>query len=295
MNRLGRLLVLVVGALLLPLAVAKEGVSDDDKVDRLMVTNIDAWIVIDENGHTADFGIDTKVPDQVRTGLDRAARRWKFEPVVIDGAVRRARTAVRITLAAHGDDRSGYRVSVDNVLFPANAKPDKDAMVKEPLTAKKLSPPRYPAALQRAGVSGRVLVALRVNPDGSVAEAQVVQSSLFDVRANDKVSAKAMRLLEEASLDAARRWMLSVNLDPSKQTPGEMTATVPITYIMAEAPAAAQNGLWRQEIRGTKRGIGWLPADPKAQTAGSSDLRDGEMYPVASQFRFVEDVRGQAL
>lgn len=277
--------------------VAKEPTADATKTDTMLVTNIDAWIVIDEQGNPADFGIDTKVPEQVRVGLDRTARRWKFEPVLIDGVARRAKTAVRITLAAHGRDSEGYRVTVDNVLFPANAakrKADAATSGKE-LTAKRLTPPRYPKELLRAGVSGTVMLALRVNPDGSVAEALPVQTSLFDVRANQKTASRAIALLEKASIAAAREWQVSVGANASSRRPEDLTVMVPITYMIGTSPTPSQDGLWRQEIRGEKRVIDWLPADAKRQSAGSSDLRNGEMYPVASDFRFVEDVRGQVL
>ena len=74
-----------------------------------------------------------------------------------------------------------------------------------------LSPPRYPTGLMRAGVSGAVLLHLRLNPDGTVADVVASQSSLFDIKGSSSILDKARGLLEKESIRAARSWTWQVH------------------------------------------------------------------------------------
>lgn len=73
-----------------------------------------------------------------------------------------------------------------------------------------VAPRHYPLAALRAGLGGRVLVAIEVDPAGRIATARVVESS-------------GHALLDAAALDAVRRWRF--------KPPGETRqARVPFTY-----------------------------------------------------------------
>ena len=279
-------------------AAAKPSASaEEQSLDKVLVTTVDAWIVIDAQGHPSGFGVDTKVPDALRASLERTALRWKFHPVLVEGEARAVRTPVRITLAAREQEGERYQVKVENVLFPANDFAEKEAgeAGAPRLSARRLNPPQYPKALQQLGISGNVLVAIRFNPDGSTAEVQATQSAILQSEGRDRVMRAVQEEFEKAALAAARRWQANVNLNGAAPDASNLTATVLVSFRMTGAQLDANDGRWRLETRGEWRRIAWLKSAESTQEIGVSDLRGGEMFPVATQFRFVEDVRGQSL
>lgn len=77
--------------------------------------------------------------------------------------------------------------------------------------------PRYPAEARRRGWEGSVLLVVRVAPDGMCIEARVSESS-------------GHRCLDEAALDAVRRWMFSPALLDG--APVEAEVEVPFSFVL---------------------------------------------------------------
>lgn len=265
-------------------------------LEKVLTTTVDAWIVIDEQGSPTDFGVDTKVPEALAANLDRAARKWKFRPVQVDGAARKVRTPVRISLNGRQQGKD-YLINIENVVFPANESAGASARPAGVLLkARSLPPPSYPQEMQRRGINARVLVALHLDAEGNVIDAMAVQSTLLHVSQAqpDPTTRRMLVAFERSAVAGARRWKIDVDARGRVPSALELTAYVPVSYTMM-GQVAAVNGLWRHETRNELKGIGWLPKQEETQRIGVSDLLDGEMYPVASEFRFVDDVRGQAL
>jgi TonB family protein len=256
-----------------------------------MTMQVDGSIVIDPQGQVSEFTIDTPLLDKMRVALDRTVRTWRFEPVIVDGAPRTARAKMRVILSAlaQGDN---YQVKIDNVVFPGVSGTDNTAPPLPPLiTAKSLQPPRYPPALVFAGVSGTVLLAVKVGADGQVAQVMAVQSALLDVKGDKSTLSKAVQMFEQSAIGVAKTWRFNVGSKEGPLSARDMTVTVPITY-MVEGKKPVAPGTWRTEVRAPPRPIEWLQDEPDVQTIGVADVADGEVLPVGSALTLVTHVVG---
>ena len=235
--------------------------------------------------------------------------------ILVDGKAAIATSPMRITLAAE-EMAQGYRVTVDNVVFRPNttqqyeaeqaskkAHPRMSVAGEAPaplvwITSKRLQPPKYPSELQRVGVEGMVLLNLRLNPDGTVAEVFAAQSSLLNVKGGSSLLDRARTMLERNASAAAKRWTFDVASEGQSPLSAEaLTVSVPVDYMLG-SPGAGPEGLtgtWRHEFRGPNLAAPWLPAD-HASRVGVSDLNGNEMLAGVSPFELSDkSVIGKSL
>jgi hypothetical protein len=262
----------------------------------VLTMRVDSRVTLDAKGGLVSFSVETPIPENVRSKLDNVVQHWRFAPVLADGVARQVTTRMRITLAATRDGEN-YRVKVDNVIFPGDAGAAKAATrdaTPDLITGKHLLPPGYPLGLMRQGVSGTVLLGMRVGADGRVEEVVSVQSALKDVRGRPEVLAKAIKLFEQSATTAARRWTFNVPANLAALTPSDRTVVVPVNYIMDREEKDAP-GQWRTEVRTARRDMAWLDGRAGLQHAGVSDVADGETIAVASTVRLETDVVGAVI
>ena len=86
----------------------------------------------------------------------------------------------------------------------------------------KMVQPAYPEAARAAGVSGVVILELRVGKDGSVRDATILRS---------------VPLLDQAALDAARQWRYQPVL--LNGVPTELVLTATVTFVQGGQPGSA--------------------------------------------------------
>lgn len=211
---------------------------------------------------------------------------------------------MRITLAAH-QEGEGYRIKVDNAIFPNPADTSATGIVDNRsalISRRRLLTPEYPPELFRAGVGGIVQLVIRVGRDGRTEEVLSRQTALHDVRGTDFVMRKAARLMEDSAVRAATGWTFNVQLRTETPDPSDLTVTVPVVYIPDESerrPDQTASGtppvLWRAEVRTARRSIPWLSGTEGERMAGASDLRSGEMFPVSDWVHFAENGVGDSL
>jgi len=267
------------------------------KVENLLTTQVDGTIVIEKDGTVGDYTPSTQVVEQMRPVLDKYIRAWRFKPVLVDGVAVRAQAPVRITLAAAQAGKD-FNVRIDNVVFPSPAgTPDPEGASNSGrvgFLAPKLTPPRYPAWLARAGVGGRVLLGLRFNPDGSVKDVVAVQSMLFDVKGRDRILAQAIKVMEDSALRAARDWTVQLRVkDGVAPTPSELSAMTTVEYVMDfQKDHPVEAGTWRSVSRTPKREMPWLQGEKDRQDVGVADVRNGEMMPITSNLQLVTPMGG---
>jgi protein TonB len=85
--------------------------------------------------------------------------------------------------------------------------------IKAPIKLRNVNPVYPPIALA-SGVQGVVIIEARIEPDGTVGEAQILRS---------------IPLLDEAALDAVRQWQFTPTLLNGEPVPVLMTTTVNFT------------------------------------------------------------------
>ncbi|MBK7206136.1 MAG: hypothetical protein IPH90_09055 [Thermomonas sp.] len=205
------------------------------KGESVLTMRVDGELSIDPEGRVMDYRITTKLDPQVEKLVRRAVPAWRFKPILVDGKAAIATSPMRITLAAE-EMAQGYRVTVDNVVFRPNttqqyeaeqaskkAHPRMSVAGEAPaplvwITSKRLQPPKYPSELQRVGVEGMVLLNLRLNPDGTVAEVFAAQSSLLNVKGGSSLLDRARTMLERNA--SAGNGPSRAKGSPCRQAPG---------------------------------------------------------------------------
>jgi TonB family protein len=255
-------------------------------LERVAVMRLDGTITIDATGKPIGYTLAKPLPAALAANIDRIVNSWRFHPVLQDGVPRRAEARMRIGLAARKVGEQ-IEVRIDNATFPG----PESQTTPNGITRVRMPPPKYPMPLMRAGVSGKVLLSLRIAPDGSVAEAVASQSMLFDVGGSDKNLRRAIAMLEESAIAGARRWRFTVPPRLGAAAPTEMTVSAPVEYRMAKGEAVP--GDWQWVVRVPYRPAAWLPKAPTGSQPGVADLADGELAGGAPALRLAMDVAGQ--
>lgn len=295
--------------------VGAQAPVEPGKSESVLTMRVDGELSIDPEGRVMDYRITTKLDPQVEKLVRRAVPAWRFKPILVDGKPAIASSPMRITLAAE-EMAQGYRVTVDNVVFQPNTREQYEAELAsqkahprmsvageapEPqvsISSKSMKPPGYPSGLLRSGVEGIVLLNLRLNPDGTVAEVFAAQSSLLNVKGREGLLDRARAMLERNAGDVAKRWTFQVEAEnPAGLSAEDLTVRVPVSYTLGTSGEAADGlaGKWRHEFRGPNLTAPWLAAD-KAAKVGVSDLAGNEMLAGVSPFELSDkSVIGKAL
>jgi hypothetical protein len=269
------------GALMLacaaPLAQAQQGAA-------MLELNADGEIQIAPDGQVSDYRLGSKLPPVVADIVDRHVRAWRFEPIVVDGKPVVAKTSMHLFLQAEPvEGKSDYRLRVTSVRFGDMKR------------ASHMLPPKYPPEAVSAHVGGKVLVAVRVDDAGNVIDAQAYQTSL-DVRArNDMEAERYRRILEKASVAAARHWSYDITQTINGK-PAGMSALVPVSFSLCNMPCRQPDtgDRWRALMPGPIHPAPWMH-EQVAGTAGLSTLGDDDAMPLDSRFRLTDDIVGKLL
>lgn len=288
-TRIAGLLALALAATVAP-ATAKSptptAASPAAGLERVAVMRLDGTITIDATGKPVGYTLAKPLPAALAANIDRVVNGWRFHPVLQDGVPRRAEARMRIGLAARKVGEQ-IEVRIDHATFPG---PESET-TPNGMTRVRMPPPQYPVELMRVGVSGKVLLSLRIAPDGSVADVVASQSMLFDVAGSEKNLRRAIAMFEESAIKGARRWRFAVPARLATATPAEMTVSAPIEYRMAKGEATP--GDWQWVVRVPYKAAAWLPKAPAGSQPGVADLADGELAGGAPALRLAMDVAGQ--
>jgi hypothetical protein len=273
-----------------PVANRLEAPASKD-LQKALLLSLEGSIVIETDGSVGEYRIATPTTPDIDALLRKTIPRWRFEPVLAEGKPVRAMAKMRLSLVAVESGKD-YRVGIENVVFPGvvvdTQEPARERRSAVEATGRRTNPPIYPRALERAGVTGRVLLALHFAPDGHMVEVLPVQSALFNVRGYNNELRKAVHLFEQSAAEAARKWTVEVKLKPgAPTTERDFTGYATIEYVLA-APGHmrgaktndAPPGQWREATRTPKRAMPWL-AGLEAADVGVADLVDGEFMPLA--------------
>ena len=264
--------------------------------ETVMTKRIDGEIVIDPEGNVVSHSFASELEPAVRALLAKAVAQWKFHPYLANGIAVRARSKMRVTVAARqtGED---FQVSIDNVIFhdgkkgsadKAEEKNSQDPSGIELSLARRTSPIHYP----RYAVNGMTVVAVRLKPDGSVDDIVATQTTFLNAKGEPEQFERARQAMEENATSAIRRWRFKVVVPPGVEPkPEQLTGTLLVNYVLRNRGdnPAKQVGTWRQETRSLNRSIPWMRDMRMAQVVHASDLDETlQMLPNASDFRLRE-------
>lgn len=261
-------------------------------------TRVDSEIEIGPDGTITRYEPITKLKEPLATRLWTVVSKFRFHPVLVEGEAVTARTRMRLHLVAKPRSDDGLDVSVEHVGFPGDEKAGGAHRSENPLVrgiAKRVAV-TYPKQALTAGVSGHVLVAVRLAPDGSVIEAIPRQSALFNTTGREKSMAMALAALERGATETIRKWRFDMQIPPgSFPGPGELTGLVVVRFLL-DGNAEPQPGLWMHETRSIERPLPWLePMMADALPAMSDVGESGHFGASPSRFRLREPAQGAAL
>lgn len=292
---LTRAAVLLVLVALLPMPAARAVPAPSVPVEKVRLMEVRGKVVIGLAGEVAAAEITSELTPPLRDALLAQVRGWKFKPISVQGRPSPAATTFKLVLAAtpDGDD---YRVRVDGIDFGDGT--DKTAVVPDGMpariTGKDLAPPSYPIDLVKQGHSGGVLLAILVGADGKPEQVHVVQSLAHDFtrHGSDGYARRVMKLLEQSSVSAAKRWRFDVPASLATASPEQRTVVVPVVFMVRYD--VSKPGYWIPVLRGPRNPAGWLPPDRTEHLAfgtGGSGAPSG----IDSPYRMLTPIGGTTL
>ena len=157
----------------------------------------------DEQGNVVDARVlrSIKVLDQA--AID-AVKQWKYEPLVIDGKAHKVVFTVTVRFVLD----EGIKKDVIKKFAAGAVRAEGD--IKPPKLVKETAPV-YPEAARVAGVQGVVILSVKTDETGRVADTMVLRS---------------IPLLDQAAIDAVRQWVYEPFVQDGKPVPIVFTVTV---------------------------------------------------------------------
>ena len=279
-------------AMLLGIALASLPVDSDASNVRAMRKQVESTllvsgkIVIAPDGTVKEYKLDDTraLGAPLEQFLDANIRRWRFQPVVLDGAVVTAEAPMRIRLVAHPQDGGGMQVRIAATWFgeeddgrPATDFPHQGRM----------TPPSYPREAQMLEAQGIVYLVVSIGRDGKVQQADVERVNLRTLGTEQQMAA-LRRQFADASLRAARDWTF---LPPTTGKEAELDhwlVRVPVDFQMVGL-RQPKPGEWQSYIPDPT--VRELPswARERLRLAGSPEaLPDSGVFPLTpSRFQLL--------
>lgn len=219
---------------------------------------------VDARGNVVSHQVDQadKVPHGVVDLLAKAVPQWRFEPVVVDGVARPARSKMRVRVVARKLDNGDYSIAFQDADFPGA-----DPVPGTYASSKKMAQPRYPSGALINGASAAVFVAVKVGPDGRAEDAVAEQVNLPFV-APEKVMEGYRKVFGEAAVRAARA--STFNPPTAGEDVGKPTSVrVPYVFqVVGGKPVDVPYGQWASYVPGPFQPAPWRVGD----LGGSPDL-----------------------
>jgi TonB family protein len=157
----------------------------------------------DEKGDVLNARVLRSIPALDQAAID-AVKQWKYEPLVIDGKPRPVvfTVTVRFELKEKGQSQALEKFAAGAVKAEGEIKPPK--LLKEVV-------PVYPKEARAAEAQGVVILGVRTDETGKVADALVLRS---------------IPLLDQAAIDAVKQWVYEPFILDGQPRPCVFTVTV---------------------------------------------------------------------
>lgn len=244
--------------------------------------NVIGRIAIDADGRVTERSLETKLPAAIDQVVKQHIDGWRFEPIEVDGRPVVATTRMQLSLRLVESDEQ-FKLFVENAHFGAlEARAERQ---------RGRGAIRYPTGALERRVGGRVILAVRLQADGSVAELHPVQTSLSVRTSSDREAERFRGMLEQASVRAVANWQFDMNerVDGELQ---EATVMVPIEFRIVDSPSRSASGSWHSLIPGPVRPVPWQVSESAAMV-DVSELGHGEALALNSRFRLLDGPGGE--
>lgn len=211
-----------------------------------------------------------KLPAYVVDMVDKAAKSWQFEPILVDGVAVPARAYVSLRLFAVPTLNDAVELSIGNATFLYLGPSDAEHVV-----AVRREVPLYPFQARERNASGDVYLLVRINRKGRVVDTAVEQVNLREV--SDGRTAELLRKqFSEAVVRAARRWIFRPPTAGPHSGADSWTLRTPVSFLMDGTSPSDEYGRWVGYVPGPRQKALWLeegaPAGNDALASGAISL-----------------------
>lgn len=290
--------IVLAAALATGAAGATTPIDPPDMADPVYATRVDSTIEIGPDGGMLRYEPITQLKEPLASRVRAMAEGLRFEPVLVGGKPVIARTRMRLHLVAEPMDDGNLRVSVEHVGFPEDEGDEKQRGPTDDNpyihgVAKRM-PMQYP--MNALGLSGRVMVAVRLAPDGTVVDAVPRESALYGVKGGDRSLSRSLAMFERAALQGIRRWRFDVRVpEGAYPRPEQLTGVIAVHYFMDGNPQP-RPGMWMYEARSRERSLPWLDPMLAERLPDMGDIGEGGHFGVATpRIRLLAPADGVAL
>lgn len=236
-------------------------------------------LVVAPDGAVKSYTLDRaeELVPEARELLAELVPAWQLDVKKADGSPLQAPAAVKMSVQLLARPIPGVdgklRVTVGDTAFHD---PKAPAQIK---VKGEFTPPKYPVLAWRSGMSGIVYVVLRLNPDGTVAEAHVQRVDMT-VLSNEKTLRKFGKMLADAAVGASKQWTFTIAPERLAR-PGSISVRVPMAFALSgNSKTSAKYGKWHAYVPGANAPIPWQnrTADGDGVDGGIGAMVPGQLY-----------------
>ncbi len=178
---------------------------------------------IGADGHVTDIALQSPdVPPAIGELVANAARKWTFEPVLVDGVASQVRTRAAIRLRAVPVE-AGYLLGIQGIGFGSR------------MRAAKMVPPQYPRDAMRHGIDASVQLYVERGSDGKVTDARIISTAIGGARGARELASRAAQF-EQAAKQAAMQWRFDVTPEVQGGSEGSTALWIPINFVASGHP-----------------------------------------------------------
>lgn len=252
-----------------------------------VVIPVGGLLSMDARGTVTAVTISSAVSPAVARVVEQSVRGWTFQPVVREGKPVAVSAVMQLELRAHQVD-GGYRLQIERAWFYQQ---------RRVLPGAAMTPPRYPQAALKSGIEAAVVLALRVNAQGTVVDVVPIRFAFPQGRVEKRYLLDWGPVFAGAGAAAARQWQFA----PATTTDAsavDVTLIVPITF-QVDACSRACDGKGTAQVAWARRfympqlPIPWLTGEQVPDM--SNGLADGVALSLGQPLEPVDAVVGHTL
>ena len=228
--------------------------------------DVSGSVAVDDKGNVTSHAIDhsEQLPPGVVELIAQTLPTLRFQPVLRDGQPRAIRAKMDLVVVANHVDPQHIGIRIRSARFTESEPP-----ASERIAIDQRAKVRFPSEAMWVGFSGTVYVAIRIDRNGRVVDAQAQQVNLRVVG-----SEKHMRhwrdVLSKPALAGVRKFTFKIPTTGPHAGDAEFTGILPVRYLRFEEKPKPY-GQWESYIPGPRQPIAWMDRD--------EDTRSSEAVP----------------
>lgn len=240
---------------------------------------VSGTVTIAPDGTVQAHTLDPKAPlgEPLVQFLDESIRKWRFQPVTVDGKVVTARVPMHLRLVARPTGDGNASITIASTHFGS-----RDAGVPTDFVSRgRLAPPMFPKDAARMGGKGTVYLIVQVGRDGRVANVDAEQVNLRVVGTENQME-MLRSTFTKAALRAARNWTFDIPTTGDEAKDDHWLVRVPVEFVLVGRPGDKPHDKtgWDSYVPGPRNArMPW--AQDSLRVAGDPDaLPDSGIYPL---------------